>query len=605
VLLNKVKFTFLIFLSFMSIADAKSNLDQLFRQTVDKYFDEDLKSSPERQSDLGMKDQQGLWDDVSIKAIEKSVLKNKSRINYLKSHFPPKKLSQDNQLSLALYIDFLKRENIILELKDELYLVYNQANYTSGALNTLKKLTTIRSFQDAESYISRLQLIDEKFDQYFDRWRKSARKKFLPPKFAYDPLIKLSREILIGKPFDESSIDSPLLGDFKNKLDKAGIKGLERDLLLEKCIRALLSDVKRAYEGNIEILSQMKELSSDADGLIYRPNGKSVYKTLVKYHTTTNLSPEEVHQIGLREVKRIHKEIEKVSKEAGVHGSLQEIFHFLRNSSDFNLPNTDKARLEYLKKSEDLIAKAKSILPKYFSRIPKADVIVRRVDPIEEATAPPAYYYWPSADGTRPGYYFLNLGDMSRQSLLKLNVLAIHEALPGHHMQLALEMEMGDLPKFRKQIKFIASYQEGWGMYAEFLGKEMGLYEDHWMDLGRLSLELWRAIRLVVDTGIHAKGWTREKAFTFALNNSPEKESEIKAEVDRFVLWPGQATGYKIGMLKIIELRRKAETILGSEFNLSEFHDETLRNGSVPLNILENEIAKWISRKKENPQQRL
>lgn len=580
-------------LSQMAIA-GDGRMDELFIKSIDDFFVLDLNSSPEAMSDMGITDQQHRWDDASSSALDKRLALLKDRKAWLKQEIDYEALNEQNKLNYELYLNGIERDILKLEIKDETYLIYAVDGFAEWSIYILTNLNKVRNISEAEAYISRLQLLDEKFDQYFERLERGARKNFLPPKFSYDRLLKLSSNMLTGRPFTDNGKDSPLLTDFKNKLIASDIDEASRLKLIARCEAVLLKDVKRAFGEYGELLKRHQGLAIEDDGLSARPNGAYVYKQLVRWNTTTELTPDQIHEIGLKEVKRIHNEMIKLQKEMGFPGSLADLFHFLRTDRSFYLPNTDEGRNIYLRKNEELINHIQLLLPEYFLKIPKARVEVRRVEPFKEAVSPTAFYVWPSADGTRPGVYYLNLSDMNRHNMTKINVYAIHEAVPGHHMQLALEGEMKNLPKFRTQVKMVAAFQEGWGMYSEFLGKEMGLYRDHWTDIGRLNMELWRAIRLVLDTGIHAKGWSREKAREFAFQNSPEKEIEIMAEVDRFTVYPGQATAYKIGMIKIVELRRKAEAILGDKFDLRKFHDTVLKNGSVPLNILETQFNKWI-----------
>lgn len=572
------------------------HMDELFRKSIDDFFLLDLHSSPEAMSDLGMTEEQHRWDDVSDEAIKRKKELLKDRVKWLKTEIDYDQLNEKNKFNYDLYLVSLKRDLQKLERADEIYHVYNTDNYAEMAVYTLLDSHQIVDIKSARAYISRLSSIDEKFDQYAVRINRMAEKKFIPPKFIYPALKNFSRSMITGFPFTEGE-DSPLLADFKRKLETTKISDEDRKILIKECELAVKKDVKRAFSELIDLHDKLESIASSQDGLSFRPNGTKIYAELLKYETTTNLTADEIHEIGLREVKRIQDEMLKVKEEMGQPGTLLDLFNHMRTNQDFYLPNDEAGKEELLKRVRDLIETAKQSLPQYFINIPKADVIVQRVAPFLEGTAPSAFYSWPSVDGTRPGYYYLNLKDTSHHNLVNLNAVAFHEAVPGHHMQIALEVELKDLPKFRKKVRLIAAFQEGWGLYSEYLGKEMGLYRDHWSDLGRLNMELWRAIRLVLDTGIHAKGWTRARAREFAYLNSGEHEAEIAAEVDRFTLWPGQATAYKIGMIKIMELRSKSEKELGSKFDLREFHEVVLRNGTIPLNILEREVNNWIQSK--------
>jgi uncharacterized protein (DUF885 family) len=310
--------------------------------------------------------------------------------------------------------------------------------------------------------------------------------------------------------------------------------------------------------------------------------------------TTTRLTAEQVHQIGLDEVARIKGEMEQIKQKVGFKGTLPEFFKFMREDDRFYYPNTDAGRQAYIDAATAHIAFMKQQLPKYFGTLPKADVIVKRVEPYREVAGAPQHYFMSTPDGSRPGVFYAHLLDMRAMPIPQLEVIAYHEALPGHHMNFAIARELTDIPNFRKYL-YINAYQEGWGLYCEKLAKEMGAYQDPYSDFGRLTTEIWRAIRLVVDTGLHSKGWTEEQAVRYFTENSPNTQAQIRAEVERYIVMPGQATGYKIGMIKILELRKRAEDQLGARFDIRGFHDTILDRGQMTLDLLDQRINLWIA----------
>jgi len=279
-------------------------------------------------------------------------------------------------------------------------------------------------------------------------------------------------------------------------------------------------------------------------------------------------------------------------------GTLKEFFDFLRTDPQFTFPNNDEGRQLYIEEATKVIDNMKGQMDDLFITKPKADLVVKRVEPFREATAFGAFYDQPAIDGSRPGTYYVNLKDVKDQPIYLMQALAYHEGIPGHHMQISIGMELDGLPKFRT-LGGHTSYIEGWALYSENIPKELGLYTDPYKDFGRLSMEIFRAARLVVDTGIHAKKWTREQAVQYFLDNIPNPEGDVRAEIDRYIVWPGQATAYKIGMIKIQQLRKEAETHLGKEFDLREFHDVILANGSVPLKVLEELVNEWVNTKEK------
>lgn len=284
-------------------------------------------------------------------------------------------------------------------------------------------------------------------------------------------------------------------------------------------------------------------------------------------------------------------------KEVGFEGTLQDFFKFMREDEQFYYENNEQGRQKYLSEAKNAINKMKARLDELFLTKPEADIVVKAVEPFREKSAGKAFYQQPAMDGSRPGTYYANLYDMEAMPTYQLEALAYHEGIPGHHMQLAIAQELDSLPMFRK-VEGYGAYTEGWGLYSELLPKEIGFYEDPYSDFGRLAMELWRSIRLVVDTGIHSKKWSRDEAIDYYVKNSPNAESDAVKMVERHIVMPGQATAYKIGMNKIVELREYAKKELGKDFDLREFHDVVLTNGSVPLNVLEELVVEWVQTKK-------
>jgi len=315
-----------------------------------------------------------------------------------------------------------------------------------------------------------------------------------------------------------------------------------------------------------------------------------------KLSETDILSADEIHEIGLKEVARIQDEMREIMRQVEFDGTLRDFYKVLRTDPKFVFPNTDAGREAYIAKATAIIDDMKGRLDSLFITKPKADMIVKRVEAFREDTAFGAFYDQPALDGTRPGTYYINLKDVAEQPKYLAQALAYHEGIPGHHMQIAIGMELEGLPQFRT-LGGHTAYIEGWALYAESVPKELGLYTDPYADFGRLSMEIFRAARLVVDTGIHSKRWTREDAVQYYLDNIPNPEGDVRAEIDRYIVWPGQATAYKIGMLKIMELRKNAETTLGDKFDIREFHDVILANGSVPLDVLEDLVMQWVQSK--------
>jgi uncharacterized protein (DUF885 family) len=368
--------------------------------------------------------------------------------------------------------------------------------------------------------------------------------------------------------------------------------------LIDEARQALTGPFQTAYRDLIAWQREDRAQSAERpSGVSALPNGAAYYRERLANNTTTLLTADEIHAIGLAEVERLRKEMDAIRVEVGFKGDLQAFFAELRDNKDdprYYYPNTDAGREAYIRDATAAIGRIKSVLPKYFGILPKADLEVRRVEPFREQPGAAQHYFPSTPDGSRPGIYYAHLSDMTAMPKAELEVIAYHEGLPGHHMQIAIQQELNDIPMFRRQTGFTA-YAEGWGLYAEWLAREMpGTYQDPYSRFGRLGSEIWRAIRLVLDTGLHSKGWSEEQAVQYFLANSATTEPQARSEVRRYIVLPGQATAYKIGMLEIQDLRRRAETALGSRFDIRAFHDTILGGGAMPLTMLEKRVDRWI-----------
>lgn len=561
-----------------------------------KVFDEYVEISPETQTYLGIKKNYGKWDDLSLEAYEKEIKMTKESLSWLTDSLNVDLLDDATLLSYKLFKE--DQENTI---EDQKYHYHNYpVNQMFGAQSRkpafLINMHRIDTISDAEAYISRLNGFNTMFTQLIENLKVREEKGIVPPKFVFDKVISDSKNILIGKPFDSSEKSSTLLADFESKVNKLEITEEEKAALIMKANEALTSSVKTAYTNLITFAEGQKERATTDDGAWKLPDGEAFFNNALKRTTTTNMTADEIHQLGLSEVKRIHGEMEAIKEEVGFEGTLKEFFEFMKTDKQFYYPGTDKGKDEYLAKAVHIIDSMKSRLDELFIVKPKEDIIVKRVEAFREKSAGKAFYQRPAADGSRPGTYYANLYDMESMPSYQMEALAYHEGIPGHHMQLAIQQELENIPMFRKFGGYTA-YTEGWGLYSEFIPKEMGFYADPYSDFGRLSMELWRACRLVVDTGIHAKKWTREEGIDYYVKNTPNAELDAIKMVERHIVMPSQATAYKIGMNKILELRSIAKNKLGDKFDVREFHEVVLTNGAVPLNVLEEMVNKWVASK--------
>jgi uncharacterized protein (DUF885 family) len=447
---------------------------------------------------------------------------------------------------------------------------------------------------DAIAYVRRLEGMRTLVEQQLERATAAAKAGVLPPRFVFPYVIEDAGNMIRGRPFDDGPADSPLLADFRGKVTALSIGESKEESLFARAERALLTSVRPAYDEVIAWAREMEKQATTDDGVWKLPDGTAYYDYLLENFTTTKLTAEEIHAIGLREVARIHEAMRGVMRQVGFEGDLQAFFGFMRSDPRFYYADSDEGRAAWLADANRYIAGMRGKLPQLFITLPKTDVVVKAVEPFREKSAGKAFYQRPSLDGTRPGVFYGNLYQMKEMPKYELEALVYHEAIPGHHMQIAIATEEASLPRFRR-LGGYSAYSEGWGLYTERLGKELGFYSEPYSEFGRLALELHRAVRLVVDTGLHARHWTREQTIRYHVENSPTGEDAAIRATERYILNPGQATSYMIGMLKIVELRQRAAAALGERFDLREFHDLVLRTGAVPLTVLESEVDRWIA----------
>lgn len=554
-------------------------------------FEEGLKDSPMSQSYLGYKWDYSEWDDLSRAAEQENALKRRQRLTESRT-FDLDKLSDQEKFSLRIYQMDLERQEANDAFRDQRYIVQQFGAIHTQVPSFLINIHRVADISDAQAYISRLSKVDALFEHVIEQMRIREEVGVFPPKWAYDQMIEASKNIISGAPFEEGTDDSTLWSDITQKIDKLELSDEQNAELKSQAKTALIEHVTPAYEKLIVEFKKQKELSPEGDGVWRLPDGDKWYQNRLQWYTTTDLTADQVHQLGLTHVERIHNEMKAIMEQVGFEGSLSDFFEFMRTDSQFFYPNTDEGRQRYLNEAQDWVAKMKATLPGYFGLFPKADMIVKRVEPFREKSAGKAFYQSPAKDGSRPGIYYANLYDMNSMPIYQMEALAFHEGIPGHHMQRAITQELEGIPEFQKYVSFTA-YTEGWGLYTEELAKEMGFYENPYSDFGRLAMELWRACRLVVDTGIHSKKWSREQAIDYLVENTPNPKNDAVKAIERYIALPGQATAYMIGKLKILELREWAKQELGDKFDIRSFHDEVLKDGPVPLNLLEEKIKDW------------
>lgn len=572
----------------------------------DTVWDEQVSRYPVWKAYLGIKDSTaGQWGDFSdsMQLVEIEILK--TNLAFLKDSFDFNKLNEVTQTSYRMWVADAEDEIKNFDFRFHNYSVDHMNGVHTWLPSFLMNIHQVGNVQDAKDYISRLQKIDVALGQVVDGLKVRETKQIVLPKFLFPAVLKDCQNLLTGVPFDKSNEDSPLFADIKYKIEglDSTVDAATKTALVEEARLALIEHFKPAYENLMAYMTELEKTATNDAGVWKFPNGDSYYEVALANNTTTKLSPDEIMTIGMAEIERIHGEMRKIMQQVNFEGdSLKAFFEFMKTDKQFYYPNTPEGKQKYLSETTALIDSMRATLPKLFGLMPKAELTVKQVEPFREASAGTAFYESPAPDGSRPGSYYVNLYEMNNMPVYEMEALAYHEAIPGHHMQISINQELGGLPKFRTLGGDYTAYVEGWGLYSEYIPKEYGFYSNPYSDFGRLSMELWRACRLVVDVGIHWKRWTREEGIQFYADNTPSPMGECVAMVERHIVMPGQATAYKIGQLKILELLKKSRTELGESFDIKAFHDEVLRHGSLPLNILEENINKWIALRKEaNP----
>ncbi|MGK0387598.1 MAG: hypothetical protein ACI94Y_000324 [Maribacter sp.] len=562
----------------------------------DEAFDNAVDRSPEWQSYLGIKKNYGEWDEIS----ENAELDNKNfyqnSLQTIKDSIDYQKLDGKTKVSYKLFELFCQGNIDNYKWRNYGYPVNQMHGKHADIPAFLINIHDIETYEDATAYLSRLEGIQALVGQVIRKLQINEKNGVVPPKFVFDHVINDCKNVITGKPFPGTE-ESTLYADFKKKVEALDIKDAKKKTLLLGCEKRLMSNVRPAYENLIKFLQSQKRIATDDDGVWKFDKGEDFFKYRLKKITTTNMTSDEIHQLGLSEVDRIHGEMKDIMKQVNYEGSLQEFFAFMREDAQFYYEGTQKGKDAYMADAEALIDAMRLKLDEIFITKPKAKLVVKAVEPFREQSAGKAFYQDPAPDGSRPGTYYANTYDMKSMPNYQMEALAYHEAIPGHHMQLSIAQEMENMPKFRKFAGNFTAYIEGWGLYSEFLPKEIGFYEDPYSDFGRLAMELWRACRLVVDTGIHSKKWTRQESIDYYKSNTSNSESDCVKMVERHIVMPGQATAYKIGMIKILELREAAKKKLGDKFDIREFHEVVLTNGALPLDVLEDLVDEWVASK--------
>lgn len=560
-------------------------------------FERNVADSPQRQARLGRKsDMQDQWDDRSDKkAIERMGLqladlaRMQSTINY-------DELSDQVKLSYDLFAFNTKSSVENFGFRYHGYVLDQFRGQVSGYLTTLQNIHPINDVKGAEDYIARIAGLEGIWDTFVAKLKDRAERGVVTPSFAYGDVIADLESVSSGGPITDGA-ENALFVDFKKKLSGLNLDGSEEQAFIARAKSALQGPYASGLARLITEVKRQQSLSKGNFGVWSLPNGDAFYANRIRNYTNLDLTADEIHQIGLDDVARIHEKMKAIMVEVGFEGSLQDFFKFIKEDPNNFYEDSDAGRAVFLGEAKTQMDEIFAIAGQYFNRLPKADMEVRRVEPWRENSTSIAFYNSPSQDGTRPGIYYANMKDMKNFQKYVFKAITYHESVPGHHFQIALAQELEGVPMFRKFGGY-GAYTEGWALYAEQLAHEMGFYKNPYHYFGQLQDEIWRSARLVIDTGIHAKRWTREQAIQYFRDNTPLSEGDIVTEVERFFVNPGQALSYKMGMIKILALREKAKTALGDKFDIRFFHDAVLSQGSLPLPVLETQVDRYIEANK-------
>ena len=556
-------------------------IDALFAE----YDAANLAASPLAKASRGIRDADyGRWDDPSDEAAERDFARLQDTAARMRAAFDPARLPAQQALSFRLFENLAARRASLQPFRKYGY-VFDQMNGAQSRMPAFLIGThRVANLAEAEAYIARIAGMGPQLDALTAEAASRAANGVMPPKWVY-PYVISDIGNLLG-----AGDGNAVLEDFGKKLAALDLPADQKADLAGRARAAWNSAAVPAYQRLAAEMARQQAIAPTDDGVWRFKDGDKYYAALLASYTTTDLSADEIHEIGLKETARIHGEMRAIMAKVGFTGTLQEFFAFTRDDARFY----HTSREDYLAEANKYLAAMQAKLPEFFATLPTDPLEIRAVEAFREKSAGKAFYQRPAPDGSRPGVYYVNLYNLRDMSKNELEALAYHEGLPGHHLQLSVQTQLGNLPAFRR-FGGVTAYSEGWGLYTEELGKDMGFYTDPYSDFGRLGMELWRAGRLVVDTGIHHKRWSREQAMQWLADNTPNPAGDIEKAIERYIVYPGQATAYMIGKLKIMELRQRAQAALGTQFDIRAFHDVILTSGPVPLSIMEENVAGWIA----------
>ncbi|MCI0607200.1 DUF885 domain-containing protein [bacterium] len=573
-----------ILIVFTQNGNAAMSEDEKLNAFFEEEWEYGIKRNPLYATILGDLRYNDQLPDVSLEAVKQEQAHDLEVLKKLQA-IDRSKLSETNQLNYDLYLLNLKQSVEGHRFPDYVVMINQMGGIQQQAPDAVTQLP-FKNVKHYEDYITRLNKFPVMMDQTIDRMKEGLKMKVTPPKITLRAVADQIKAHVVDQ-VEKSAFNEPFQ-KFPEEISKA-----DQDRLRTQGKQAIQTKVVPAYQKLHEFWT--KEYfpnTRETIGISSLPDGKEWYAYLARTSTTTDLTPQQIHEIGLREVARIRSEMDKVITETGFKGSFDEFLHFLRSDPRFFYTKPEELLTGY----RDICKRIDAELPKLFGKLPRTPYGVREIPEYSAPSQTTAYYNEGNLKAGRPGWYYANTYRLEMRPKWEMEALSIHEAVPGHHLQISLAQELENVPKFRNFGHYTA-FVEGWGLYSESLGPELGLYKDNYSKFGQLAYEMWRAIRLVVDTGIHVMGWDRQKAIDYFMANASKSEHDITVEVDRYIVWPGQALAYKIGELKIQELRKQSQKELGERFDIREFHDVVLGSGAIPLSILENNVKKYIQSK--------
>jgi uncharacterized protein (DUF885 family) len=575
------------------VAFAGNAEDARFAAFLEDCYQRDLSRDPTGQSALGIKDAQDRWTDVSEAHQAQGAAQLQENLEGL-GGFDPRKLSPSSKLSYELFAYNGKQDLARYRWRHNYYPLCQMHGLQRTIPHTLINYHPIDTRKDALDYIARLNGVHGLIAQQIAVLAANAKLGSRPPHFVYAIVAGTCQNLIAGAPFDGAA-DSPIFADFKGKVAKLALPADDKAKLTTAAARALNESFAPGFRDLIAWLEATEKTASEDAGIWSLPGGDAYYAAALQNETTLPIDAEYVYQLGVKHTARVQNEMRALIQRVGFRGTLQDFFKFVRTDARFYFANDDDGRNTYMSQMRGLIDDMTARLSQIINTKPKHKLLVKAVEPWLQKSAGTAGYFGGSADGTKPGILYVNLVDMHQLPKYEMSALAYHEGVPGHHVEVSISQELPDIPKFRRFGGYTA-YSEGWGLYSEQLPKEMGLYRDPYQDFGRLSMELLRTTRLVVDAGLHAKRWSREQAITYLDENLSESHADNVTSVNRYMVVPGQATAYMIGKLKILELRERARAKLGARFDIRAFHDTLLGNGPVPLAVMDAAMNDWMNR---------